>query len=50
MRNYSRLFTVKNGNTVVIVTAGQEASGMLIAEGSIKEGKIKPKWAGIITV
>ncbi|MDX9948471.1 MAG: alkaline phosphatase [Bacteroidales bacterium] len=38
-------FAMKNGNTVVIVTAGQEASGMSIAEGSITDGTIKPKWA-----
>ncbi len=37
-------FALKDGNTVVIVTAGQEASGMSIAEGSITDGTIKPKW------
>ena len=38
-------FAVNDRNTVVIVTAGQEASGMSIAEGSITDRTIKPKWA-----
>lgn len=37
-------FAVKDGNTVIIVTSGQEASGMSIADGSMKDGTVKPKW------
>jgi len=38
-------FAQKNGNTLVIVTGGPEASGMVITGGHFQNGSFEAKWA-----